>query len=58
MAKTNRRPVDRLERQARLERRSSRFNDDDEGFISARNWNQYTDTDQDELDEALDPIAA
>jgi hypothetical protein len=41
MAKTNRRPVDRLERQQRIEHRRQQHNDD-QGLISPRDWDVFT----------------
>lgn len=48
MAKTNRRPVDRLERLQRIEHRRHQ-QDDDQGLISPRDWDL-----EDVEDETLD----
>lgn len=48
MAKTNRRPVDRLERLQRIEHRRHQ-REDEEGFISPRDWDL-----EDVEDETLD----
>ena len=58
MAKTNRRPVDRLERQQRIEHRRQQH-DDDQGLISPRDWDVFVNNvfGNSHDDESLDQYA-